>query len=76
MMTVSAPILLRTLKAVKQSIDDDRQDILSGSLMKEVGELVRQIEDEVLTPRWTRLVNAEVGKMFEAKPKLVEEGGK
>lgn len=76
--TVSAPILLKILMTVKRSHEDLQESILTNLVKGEITELIRTIEDEVLTPKWSRIVNDEVETVFKdaIKPKLVDDDRK
>lgn len=66
--TVSAPILLKTLLSVKRGLEDpDVLDCVKKQTLPEITELARQLEDEVLSPKWTRQVRTEVDRVFDAK---------
>lgn len=63
--TVNAPVLLKTLTILRRAILEKNERVLDGPAMKEVEEICRQIEDEVLSPKWTRQVKEEVIKVFK-----------
>lgn len=65
--TVSAPILLKTLTTIKRAWDLEDKEAMQNILTTEVETLTRIIEDEVLSPKWTRVVKDEVDKVFGPK---------
>lgn len=69
---VSAPILLKILTTVKRAHKDSQGTVLDELVNTEITELINRLEDEVLTPKWSREVQTEVDRVFSG----IGEGSK